>query len=187
MFFSDTINMVNVKLCLMVLIELTHSYHCQWPWPFIPLSVTLSVFRGHSSVKHHCQWPWLYFEVTAVSNSLPENCMFLFSEVETLYDWWLCQVDHEYTTVSDWCTWSREIIDIFHLEKPFNVDFFSHTIKASSVKFCLFITFPGICISILGLMALTLFQGHRCVRNINCKLLDKVYLSPPPPPSTPPL
>ena len=30
-------------------------------------------------------------------------------------------------------------------------------------------TFLGVDIVILGLMTLTLFQGHRCVRNINCK------------------
>ena len=41
--FSDTTSVVNVKLCTMVLlIEL---------YPFIPLSVTLIVFEGHSSVK----------------------------------------------------------------------------------------------------------------------------------------
>ena len=42
--FLDAINMINVKLCMMVvLIEF---------FPFIPLSVTLNVFQGHSSVKH---------------------------------------------------------------------------------------------------------------------------------------
>ena len=41
--FLDTINMINVKLCIMVvLIEL---------YPFIPLSVTLIVFQGHSNVR----------------------------------------------------------------------------------------------------------------------------------------
>ena len=40
--FSDTIIMINVKLCMMVvLIEL---------YPFIPLSATSIVFQGHSSV-----------------------------------------------------------------------------------------------------------------------------------------
>ena len=39
----DTINMINVQFWIMlVLIEL---------YPFIPLSVTLIVFQGHSSVK----------------------------------------------------------------------------------------------------------------------------------------
>ena len=41
--FLDTINMINVKLCIMVV--LTGFY------PFILLSVTLIVFQGHSSVK----------------------------------------------------------------------------------------------------------------------------------------
>ena len=41
--FSDTINMMNVKLCMMVvLVEL---------YPFIPLSVTLTVFPNHINVK----------------------------------------------------------------------------------------------------------------------------------------
>ena len=31
------------------------------------------------------------------------------------------------------------------------------------------ITLLGAYIVILGLMTLTLFQGHRCVRNMNCK------------------
>ena len=35
--FLDSINMINVK---------TH-----WAYPFMPLSVTLIVFQGHSSVK----------------------------------------------------------------------------------------------------------------------------------------
>ena len=41
--FSDTINIINVKLCMMVLhIELNL---------FMPLSVTLIIFQAHSSVK----------------------------------------------------------------------------------------------------------------------------------------
>ena len=41
--FSDTINVINVKLCTMILlIELQL---------FIALSVTLTIFQDHSSVK----------------------------------------------------------------------------------------------------------------------------------------
>ena len=41
--FLDTTIMINVKLCTMaVFIEL---------YPFIPLSVSMTVFQGHSSVK----------------------------------------------------------------------------------------------------------------------------------------
>ena len=47
---------------------------------FIPLSVTLIAFQGHSSVI-----------------VLTENFMFLFVEVETLRLCWLRQVNHEYT------------------------------------------------------------------------------------------
>ena len=41
--YPDTIDVVNVKLCTMVL--LTELYQ------FIPLSVTLTTFQGHSSVE----------------------------------------------------------------------------------------------------------------------------------------
>ena len=41
--FSNTINMVNVKLWMML--DLTELY------PSLPLSMTLIVFQGHSSVK----------------------------------------------------------------------------------------------------------------------------------------
>ena len=38
----DTINVINVKLCMMVLIEF---------YLFIPLTVTLTIFQGHWSVR----------------------------------------------------------------------------------------------------------------------------------------
>ena len=42
--YSDTINVVNVELCMMVLlIEL---------YLFIPLSVALAILQGHSNVEH---------------------------------------------------------------------------------------------------------------------------------------
>ena len=49
-FFSDTINVINIKRCMMVLlIEL---------FLFIPLSWTLTIFQGHSSVKQlRCYLP----------------------------------------------------------------------------------------------------------------------------------
>ena len=41
--YSGTINVINLKLCMMVLfIEL---------YLFIPLSVTLTIFQGHSNVR----------------------------------------------------------------------------------------------------------------------------------------
>ena len=41
--FSDTINLINVKLCMMVL-------HIE-RYLFITLSVTLTVYQGHVSIK----------------------------------------------------------------------------------------------------------------------------------------
>ena len=38
------------------------------------------------------------------------------------------------------------------------------------------VTLLGVCIVIVGLMTLTWFQGHRCVRNINCQLCILDYL-----------
>ena len=40
---SDSINVIDVKLCMVV--PLTELY------PFVPCSVTLSIFQGHSHVK----------------------------------------------------------------------------------------------------------------------------------------
>ena len=42
-FFSDTLNVIDVKLCMMVLL-IEH-------YLFLPLSVTLTIFQGHRSVK----------------------------------------------------------------------------------------------------------------------------------------
>ena len=97
----DAINMINVKLCMMVV--LTEFYS------FIPHSATLIVFQGHSSVKQF---------------SLKMLC---FCPIKG----WLRQVDHVHTTISDLRTCSREIINIFpRLKKKIIVGFFSDTIQA---------------------------------------------------------
>ena len=57
--------------------------------------------------------------------------------------------------------------------------FFSpDTMKARAFKLGMIITLLGVYIVIVALMTLTLFQGHRCVGNINCKLhvLDSCLL-----------
>ena len=53
---------------------------------------------------------------------------------------------------------------------PLMLAFFSATIKARLLKHGMIMTLLMVYIVILGLMTWTLFQGHRCVRNINCKL-----------------
>ena len=42
-FFSDTLNVIDVKLCMMVLL-IEH-------YLFLPLSVTLTIFQGHGNVE----------------------------------------------------------------------------------------------------------------------------------------
>ena len=58
----------------------------------------------------------------------------------------------------------------FLVLKKCNIGFFLDTIKTISFKLFMIMTLIGSYIVILGLMTLTLFQGHWCVRNINCKL-----------------
>ena len=48
--------------------------------------------------SYHFQWPWLYFKVTAVSNSFDWKIYVFILLIEILYDFWLRQIDHEYTT-----------------------------------------------------------------------------------------
>ena len=62
-FFTDTINVINVKVRMKVL--LTELYL------FIQLSVTLRIFPGHSNVEH---------------TVLTENVVSLSNKVEILYD-----------------------------------------------------------------------------------------------------
>ena len=48
--------------------------------------------------------------------------------------------------------------------------FFSGTLQARSFKHSMIIKLLGVYVFIVGLVILTLFQGHRCVRNMECKL-----------------
>ena len=123
------------------------------------------------------QWPWLFnfkLKVTAMSNGFNWKFYIL------IWLWWnyvwlliiLCQVDHEYTTIIDFCRCSREILTHFLIWKknPLNVVFFSDTVIMRFFKLCIVMNLLGVYIFIVGLVTFTLFQGHRCVRNINCKL-----------------
>ena len=68
--YSDNLNVIIVKLCMMsLLVEL---------YLFISLSVTLTIFQSHSNVE------LLHLKILC---SYP---------IETLYNHWLHQVDHEY-------------------------------------------------------------------------------------------
>ena len=92
--FSDTINMINVK------VSFTHSYH------------------------------------------LPKICSHLIKfKLCMIIDYNFHQVDHEYATIFDCCTFSREMIDIFPClkekgENVLNIGFFSDTYIRQDLSNC---------------------------------------------------
>ena len=67
--------------------------------------------------------------------------------------------------------YSRGIIEIFPvLRQKLNRWLFHRHWLSEVFKLCITTTLFGVYQFIPGLLTLTLFQGHRCVRNINCKL-----------------
>ena len=131
-------------------------------WWYYLLSFTCS---------YHIHWVWLYLKLTAVSIFFTENCMFLskfklhkivkyVKMIMNISLFWRSLVFKGDKT-GIWSFWK---------EKKKNVYFFPDTITARFFKLRMIITLFGIYIVFLGLMTLTLFQGHRRVRNINCKL-----------------
>ena len=135
------------------------------PWVLLvkPLSVTLIVFQCHivsnsSNWKFYVliQFSW-YFVLLLITLCRPR----------IYHYFWVSHLFKE-------DTWH---ISSFAKEKNY-VGFFSDTINPRSFKLCLTITLLGLYIFNVSLMTLGLFQGHRCVGNINCKLcfLDSCHL-----------
>ena len=136
--FSDTINAINVKRCMMtLLIEL---------YLFIPRSVTLTIFQGHSGVSKICTWKC--FVLIRYKQIMKESPFLTIAHIRGRYD----------------------IFPHLKKKKTFNIGVFSDTIKAKSFKLCIIITLLGVYIVFQGLMTLTLYQGHRSVRNISYTL-----------------
>ena len=52
-------------------------------------------------------------------------------------------------------------------------DFFTNTVQVKFAKLCFIITLLGVYQFIPGLMTMTLFQGQRFVRIVNCKLFSR--------------
>ena len=73
--FSDAINMINVELCMIVV-------HMDL-YLFIPLSMTLIVFQGHSSVKQ-----FRFSQKKHNCGSVTHRFQFWFTDLRPL-----CQVD----------------------------------------------------------------------------------------------
>ena len=137
--FSDITNVINVKLCMM----------------YCLLSFTCLL---------HFRWLWHYFKITAVSESFNRNffcshpiklklCRIVkyIKQVMNIYHYfWLSQIFKG----DDWC--------VSWLEKSSIVGFFKDTVQAKFFKLL------GVFQFVSGLVTLILFQGHRCVRMINC-------------------
>ena len=73
-------------------------------WWYYTVSITCSL---------NFQWPWHYFKVTAVSNSFNWNFYVLVQLSWSSEIVKYIQAGHEYTTIFDLCTYSREVIDVF--------------------------------------------------------------------------
>ena len=121
------------------------------------------IFQGHRSIK------LLWLEI-----SCPHQIK--------LKPHWIVQYIKFVMYVSSFLMmYSWEIIDTFPQLKKYNIDIFMDTMKPTSFKLYMITTLLGIYIVILGLMTLTLFQGHKCVRmNIstaNCMFLILVMCS----------
>ena len=72
------------------------------------------------------------------------------------------------------CTYSREITDVFPEKLARSRTLFK---PGFFFKMCIVITLLEVYQLIPGSMTLTLFQGHRCVGIINCKLFFFKYFS----------
>ena len=60
--YSETINVINVKLCIMILVKLCIMILLSELYLFIPLLVTLTIFQCHSSFEQFkrkilCSYP----------------------------------------------------------------------------------------------------------------------------------
>ena len=147
--FSDTINLINVKLCMMVL-------HIE-RYLFITLSVTLTVYQGHVSIK---QFNWKFYVLIIRLVWLIWNFVGLLSTSSRSWIYHYFWLLHTFKRNN----WSVSGVD----KKKFHWLFHEHC-QARFFKLCIIITLLGVYQFILGLMTLILFQGHKCVRIINCK------------------
>ena len=65
----------------------------------------------------------------------------------------------------------ENITDVFSdLAKKFIVGFYTDAVQAKFFKLCIIMTLLGVYQFIPDFMNLTLIQGNRCVRIMNCKL-----------------
>ena len=118
--FSDIINIINVKLCMMVVIEL---------YLFIPLLVT-SLYIKVTAVSNSCNWKFLCVYLNKLLNFV--RLLITSSRSWVYHYFWFLHVFRGH---------------IWHIssfgkkkKKKRNLAFFSDTIKARPLKLCMVIT-----------------------------------------------
>ena len=142
---SDTIHVIYIKLCEMVL-------HIKLRL-FIPLSIPLTIFQGHSSVNQ------LQLKIKFdVMKQLSWNFAWLCIKSTTL---WICYYlwPSSFFKGYDWnvfCFWGKK------------ESFFSKSPNARTFLHCMVDPCFGVFRFLLNLMTLILFQGHRFVGNMKC-------------------
>ena len=123
----------------------------------------------------HFQWPWQLFQVTAMLNSLNQKFY-----VPIPLRW-----NYAGLTSASSRSWTCHYFWLLHVlkgdgwrfswfDKNCMVCSFTDSVQARFVKHCIIITLLGVYQFKPSLMTLTLFQGHRCVRIMNCKLFFRV-------------
>ena len=142
--FLHIIKVLNVKLCMMVL-------HMEL-YLFITLSVTFTCFKI-TAVSNNFTWK-IHVLIRLSWNSVE---LLSISSKSWLYHYFL--LSHAF---------KRENWHVSWFDQTFIVGFFKDAVQVMFFKLFMIIMFPGVSQFVPDL--LTLFQGHRRVRTINCEL-----------------
>ena len=121
---------------------------------YITLSFTLTLLQGHTGVRY------LYLKILC---SLPIKLKLCRIAKDPSRSWM-----YHYFWLSLIFKGDNRRVSCF--DKNFFVDFFMDSVQMNFFKRCIIVTLLRIYQFLPGLMTLTLFQDHRCVAIINCRL-----------------
>ena len=127
-------------------------------------------FWKHSSV---CSWFW-FSKATHLCMCLTGDKQYSGPHCKG-HHWPVSPADGNQTGWRQLTTGGNQVCILLHFfkkktKKTFHVGLFLDTIKVRCFKLCMIVTLLRSTFVGLSLMILTLFQGHRCVGNFNCKL-----------------
>ena len=158
--FSDTINVIDVKHCIKVLLLHIELYLFTTLTVIHYTLMTLILFQGHSSVtqtvlnlKISCSYP-IKLKLCRIVKYI-EHIMNVYH--------YFCQLTSTHIQQRFWC--------VFLFDKIFIIGSVTDTVQlqARFFKLCIIITVLLVHQFVPGLITLNLLQNHRCVRTINCK------------------